>query len=124
MRILLEKMVFDHPGMVVAAAVRGLQLRQRILVELEFIAGFPRARQLQLIKDAEFHDVSLPRSVCCFAQCIAGRGRVPPWSIPRGGRRLALTSRMVSLHAEAPHCSAVSCIDISCPPLRRSRTPR
>src|SRR5450631_2229593 len=109
MRIFFQKMMLDHPGMIVAAAVRGLQLRQRILVELEFTAGFPRARQLQLIKDAEFHDVSLPRSVRCFAQCIRWRSRVQPWSIPRGGRRLALTSRMVSLRAESPHrCLAVS----------------
>ena len=51
-------MMLDHPGMVVAAAVGGLELRQRILIELELVAGFPRARQLQLIEDAEFHDVS------------------------------------------------------------------
>jgi hypothetical protein len=44
--------------MVVAEPVGGLQLRQRVLVKPEFIAGFPWARQLQLIKDAEFHDVS------------------------------------------------------------------
>jgi hypothetical protein len=44
--------------MVIAAAVSGLQLRQRVLVELEFAAFLPWARQLQLIKDAEFHDVS------------------------------------------------------------------
>src|SRR5476649_2049554 len=65
MRIFFQKMVFHHPGMVVAASVGGLQLRQRILVELEFAAGLPRAGQLQLVKDAEFHDV-LPRSACCF----------------------------------------------------------
>src|SRR5260370_24043873 len=58
MRIFFEKMMFHHPGMVVAEAVGGFQLRQDVMVELEFIAGFPRARQLQLIKDAEFHDVS------------------------------------------------------------------
>src|SRR6267154_1018843 len=58
MRIFFQKMMLDHPGMVVAAAVRGFQLRQGILIELELVAGLPRARQLQLIKDAEFHDVS------------------------------------------------------------------
>jgi len=44
MRIFFQKMVLHHPGMVVAATVRGLQLRQRILVELEFTPGLPRAR--------------------------------------------------------------------------------
>ncbi len=58
MRIFFEKMMLHHPGVVVTAAVRGLQLRQRVLVELEFISGLPWARQLQLIEDAEFHDVS------------------------------------------------------------------
>ncbi len=62
MRIILQEMMFHHPGIVVAEPVGGFQLRQRVLVKLEFIAGLPRARQLQLIKDAEFHDVSLPRA--------------------------------------------------------------
>ena len=58
MRIFLEEMVLDHPGVVVAATVGGLELRQRILVEPQLVALDPRARQLQLIEDAEFHDVS------------------------------------------------------------------
>ena len=58
MRIFFQEMMLHHPGMVVAEPVGGLELRQRVLVELEFVAGFPRSRQLQLIKDAEFHDVS------------------------------------------------------------------
>ena len=57
-RIFLEEMMLDHPGMVVAEPVGGLQLRQRILIEPEFVARHPGARQLQLVKDAEFHDVS------------------------------------------------------------------
>ena len=61
MRIFFQEMMLHHPGMVVAAAVGGLQLRQRVLVELQFVAGLPRARQLQLIEDAEFHDVSPAR---------------------------------------------------------------
>ena len=58
MRIFFEEMMLDHPGMVVAEPVGGLQLRQRVLVELQFVAGLPRARQLQLIEDAELHDVA------------------------------------------------------------------
>jgi hypothetical protein len=48
--------MFHHPGMVIAQPVGGLELRQRILVEPQFIALFPRARQLQLVENAEFHD--------------------------------------------------------------------
>jgi hypothetical protein len=55
MRIFFEEMMLHHPGMVVAAAVREFELRQRILIKLQFAAGLPRARQLQLVKDAEFH---------------------------------------------------------------------
>ena len=62
--------MLDHQNMV-WQSIRGLQLRQRILVELEFTACLPRARQLQLIKDAEF--MTSPRPVCCFAQCILQR---------------------------------------------------
>ena len=58
MRILFQEMMLHHPGMVVAAAISGFQLRQRVLIELEFAAGLPRARQLQLVKDAEFHDAA------------------------------------------------------------------
>jgi hypothetical protein len=61
MRVFFQEMVLHHPGMVVAEPVGGLQLRQRILIELEFIAILPGPRQLQLVKDAEFHDVSPAR---------------------------------------------------------------
>jgi len=33
MRIFLEKMMFHHPGVVIAAAVGEFELRQRILIE-------------------------------------------------------------------------------------------
>jgi hypothetical protein len=76
MRIFFQKMMFHHPGMIVAAAVGGLQLRQRILVKFQFAAGLPRARQLQLIKDAEFHAVS-PAQACCF-RAVYSRGGPSP----------------------------------------------
>src|ERR1700684_3863787 len=66
-------MMFHHPGMVMAAAVGGLQLRQRVLVELEFGAFLPRARQLQLIKDAEFHDVSPAIGLLFWVSVFAAR---------------------------------------------------
>jgi hypothetical protein len=42
--------------MVIAEPVGGLELRQRVLVEPKLVALFPWARQLQLVKDAEFDD--------------------------------------------------------------------
>jgi hypothetical protein len=54
-------MMFHHPGVVIAEPVGSLKLGQRVLVEPEFVALFPWARQLQLVKDAEFHDASQNR---------------------------------------------------------------
>jgi hypothetical protein len=68
--IFLEEMMFHHPGVVITEPVGGLELRQRVLVEPKLVALFPRARQLQLVKDAEFHDASQNRllfSVSVFA---------------------------------------------------------
>jgi len=62
--------MFHHPGIVVAEPVGGLQLRQRVLIELELVAGLPRARQLQLIEDAKFHDVS-PATGLMFPQSVS-----------------------------------------------------
>ena len=62
--------MFHHPGVVIAEPVGGLELRQRVLVEPEFIALLPRARQLKLVEDAEFHDVA-PKTACCLRQCIS-----------------------------------------------------
>src|SRR5258707_6508291 len=55
MRIFFQKMMFHHPGMVVTAAIREFELGQRVLIKLQFAAGLPWTRQLQLIKDAELH---------------------------------------------------------------------
>jgi len=57
--------MFHHPGVVVAEPVGGLELGQRVLVEPELVAVLPRARQLQLVKDAEFHDVAPNRLLFC-----------------------------------------------------------
>ena len=100
-RIFLEEMMLHHPGVVVAEPVGSLELRQRVLVEPELVALLPRPRQLQLIEDAELHDVS-PDGPCCFSGSVVRSGsRVQPWpsdsAIPHGGSRLALDARMVSL---------------------------
>ncbi len=55
MRILFEKMMLDLPGIVIAEAVGQLDLVERILVEPQLATRFPRARQLQLIENAELH---------------------------------------------------------------------
>ena len=38
MRIFLEEMMLDHPGIVVADPVGGLELRQRVLIEPQLVA--------------------------------------------------------------------------------------
>jgi hypothetical protein len=77
MRIFFQEMMFYHPGIIVAQPVGGLQLRQRILIKLELIARLPRARQLQLVKDAEFHDVS-PRGPFCLFWAVYSQGNPSP----------------------------------------------
>ena len=78
-RIFFQEMMLDYPGVVVAELVGEFELRQRVLVEPELVALFPGPRQLQLIEDAEFHDVSPATGPCCFAaQCIPGHARVQP----------------------------------------------
>jgi len=54
-RILFEKMVLDLPGIVVAEPVGQFELVERIVVEPQFAAGLPRARQLQFVEYAELH---------------------------------------------------------------------
>src|SRR5258708_2442818 len=83
MRIFFQKMMFHHPGMVIAATVCGLQLRQRVLVELEFGALLPRARQLQLIKDAEFHDVSPATGLLFSERVYSQQGPSPVRQVQR-----------------------------------------
>src|ERR1700694_2029142 len=80
MRIFFQKMMFHHPGIVVAQPVGGLQLRQRILIKPEFIAGLPGAWQLQLIKDAEFHDVSPARQLVVWQVVYSQGSPSPAWS--------------------------------------------
>ena len=55
MRVLLEEMVLDLPGVVVAEPVGQFHLGERVLVELPLVVHAPRARQLQLVENAEFH---------------------------------------------------------------------
>ena len=54
-RILFEKVVLDLPGKIVAEPISQFDLVERVLIKAEFAAGLPRARQLQLIENAEFH---------------------------------------------------------------------
>src|SRR5260221_14405053 len=89
MRIFLEKMMLHHPGVVVAATVGGLELRQRVLVKLEFAARFPRARQLQLIKDAEFHDVSPRDRLAILCSVFPGQAESSLGQFRTAERRLA-----------------------------------
>src|SRR4051794_5012618 len=74
-RIFLEEMMFHHPGVVIAEPVGGLELGQRVLVEPQLVALFPWAWQLQLVKDAEFHDAS--QTSCCFGSVYSPSAASP-----------------------------------------------
>ena len=54
-RVLLEEVVLDHPGVVIAQAIGQLDLSQGVLKDLVLAAGRPRPRQLVLVEDAESH---------------------------------------------------------------------
>ncbi len=62
MRIFLEEVMLDFPGVVDAEFVGELDLIERILEQLQLIALFPGTRQLMLIEDAELHGVLLVNS--------------------------------------------------------------
>ena len=53
--VLLQEVVLDLPGVVVAEPVGQLHLRERVLIELAFVVRPPWARKLQLVEDAELH---------------------------------------------------------------------
>ena len=59
-RVLLEEVMLDLPGVVVAQPIGELDLRQRILQELVLALRTPRPRELMLVEDAEFHGCSTP----------------------------------------------------------------
>ena len=61
--------MLDFPRVVVAELVGEFDLAQRVLIEPVFVALFPGARQLQLIKNAEFH-VALSPGGTCLIDCI------------------------------------------------------
>src|SRR6266480_2007839 len=80
MRIFFQEMMLHHPGVVVTETVGGLELHQRILIKLELVAFPPWTRQLQLVKDAEFHDVSpwtACRTACCFGRVYSRQSPSP-----------------------------------------------
>src|SRR6185312_5466747 len=55
MRIFLEEVMLDLPGVVDAKLVGQLDLVERVLEELELVALVPRTRQLVLVEDSELH---------------------------------------------------------------------
>ena len=74
MRVLLEEMVLDFPGVVDAEPIGQLDLGQRILEELLLAALDPRARQLMLVEDAELH----VRRTVTRVEVWTGRTASPP----------------------------------------------
>ena len=59
-RVLLEEVVLDLPGVIDAQAIGQLHLVQRVLEEPELGALLPRTGQLMLVEDPEFHARSSP----------------------------------------------------------------
>src|SRR5262249_46137865 len=59
-RIFLEEVVLDLPGVVDAQAVGELNLIERFLVQAQLGAVVPWPRQLVLVEDPEFHGDSFP----------------------------------------------------------------
>jgi hypothetical protein len=58
MGVLLQEMMLHLPGVIITELVGQLDLIKRILIQLPFVIRPPRARQLQLVEDAEFHGLS------------------------------------------------------------------
>src|SRR5579863_6639350 len=56
MRVLVQEMMLDFPGIVVTEAVGEHDLVERLVKEPRLVARKPRSRQLMLIEDAEPHD--------------------------------------------------------------------
>ena len=61
MRIFLEEMVLDLPGVVDAELVGEFDLIERLLEQPVLVALVPRPRQLVLVENAELHGRSLTR---------------------------------------------------------------
>src|SRR5256885_3947307 len=77
-RVLLEEMVLDLPGVVVAQLVGELDLAERILQELVLALRTPRPGQLVFVEDAEFHGCILTAGVIpSVARDLYGSVKVP-----------------------------------------------
>ena len=87
-RIFLEKVVLDLPGVVVAKPVGQLHLIERILIELPLIIRSPRTRKLQFVEDAEFHGL--------FPDLLAS---IPP-EPDQGVKGSACTREMSATHKD------------------------
>ena len=72
MRILLQEVVLDLPGIVDAELVGEFDLVECVLEQLELVAVVPRPRQLMLVEDAETHGGS-PRQLAFGVAAIAAR---------------------------------------------------
>src|SRR3954468_14228703 len=65
--------MLDLPCVVVTKSVGQFDLGQRVLIKLTFIVRTPWARQLQFIKDPEFHDrFPVFPGLCLVPECASG----------------------------------------------------
>ena len=59
-RVFLEEMVLDRPGVIDAELIGELDLRQRVVHQPPLVVGPPRLGQLQLVEHAELHRAVVP----------------------------------------------------------------
>ena len=96
-RVLLEEVVLDLPGVVDAQAVGELHLVERLLIELELAALAPRPRQLVLVEDAELHLVSLSCCLYCLPSYRAAARAAKDTRPAVGGSARAVPFRPASV---------------------------
>jgi hypothetical protein len=107
MRILFEEMMLDLPGIVVAEPVGQLDLVERVLIELQLAAGQPGPRQLQLVKDPEFHLSSFLPVIPAQAGIQSQGSHRLPWTPAFAGVTLPRGAQNDAGAALALQCSAI-----------------
>src|SRR4030095_4969914 len=77
-RVLLEEVVLDLPGVTEAEPVGQLDLGERVLEQALLVALAPRPRQLVLVEDAELHGLAPPHLEATVVTSLAcGSLRAP-----------------------------------------------
>jgi hypothetical protein len=87
--VFVEEMVLDLPGIVETQAIGELDLVERLVKQPVLVSGFPRLRQLELVKDAKSHGFTFARIFSPSSIIFDGGGEwldVRPSDVATGGR--------------------------------------